>query len=127
MRIVDCVSDVCSSGLFFRQPVDGLAKGSAVAYSGVPAGQVREIALWKPDPQLVRVRVALDPDIPILRGTTATVQSSFTGTSTVALDGGEKGKPEITCPKENAATQFPLTVPVIPNRTGALGAAIGRE
>src|SRR3546814_9634363 len=60
--------------IFFRQSVDGLAKGSAVAYSGVPAGQVREIALWKPNPQLVRVRVAHDPDIPILRGTTAPVQ-----------------------------------------------------
>src|SRR3546814_6675761 len=78
--------------------------------------QTCAIALWKPDPQLVRVRVALDPDIPILRGTTATVQSSFTGTSTVALDGGEKGQPEITCPKENAVTQCPFNVPVIPTR-----------
>src|SRR3546814_20633780 len=76
------------------------------------------------DPQLVRVRVALDPDIPILRGTTATVQSSFTGTSTVALDGGEKGQPEITCPKENAVTQCPFNVPVIPTRIGGLGAVL---
>src|SRR3546814_17707120 len=52
--------------------------------------QTCALPIWKPDPQLVRVRVALDPDIPILRGTTATVQSSFTGTSTVALDGGDR-------------------------------------
>ncbi len=110
--------------IFFRQSVDGLAKGSAVAYSGVPAGQVKEISLWKPDPQLVRVRITVDPDIPILHGTTATVQSSFTGTSTVALDGGEKGQPEIACPKENAVTQCPFNVPVIPTRIGGLGAVL---
>ncbi|HVI98936.1 MAG TPA: MlaD family protein [Sphingomonas sp.] len=110
--------------IFFRQSVDGLAKGSSVAYSGVPAGQVKEIALWKPDPQLVRVRISIDPDIPILRGTTATIQSSFTGTSTVALDGGGKGQPEITCPEENAVTQCPFGVPVIPTRIGGLGAVL---
>ncbi|WP_353205627.1 MlaD family protein, partial [Sphingomonas sp.] len=36
--------------IFFKQSVDGLAKGSAVAFSGVPTGQVKEITLWKPDP-----------------------------------------------------------------------------
>jgi phospholipid/cholesterol/gamma-HCH transport system substrate-binding protein len=110
--------------IFYRQSVDGLAKGSAVTYSGVPAGQVEEIALWKPDPQLVRVRVTVDPDIPILQGTTATIQSSFTGTSTVALDGGEKGQPPITCPEENPVTKCPFGVPVIPTRIGGLGAVL---
>src|SRR3546814_19631860 len=78
--------------IFFRQSVDGLAKGSAVAYSGVPAGQVREIALWKPAPQPVRVRVARDPAIPIRRGPTPPVPTSFTGTTPVALAAGEKGQ-----------------------------------
>jgi phospholipid/cholesterol/gamma-HCH transport system substrate-binding protein len=110
--------------IFYRQSVDGLAKGSAVTYSGVPDGQVEEIALWKPDPQLVRVRVTVDRDIPILQGTTATIQSSFTGTSTVALDGGEKGQPEITCPEENPVTKCPFGVPVIPTRIGGLGAVL---
>ena len=36
--------------IFFKQSVDGLAKGSGVAFSGVVSGQVKEIALWKPDP-----------------------------------------------------------------------------
>ena len=110
--------------IFFQQAVDGLTKGSAVTYSGVPAGQVQEIALWKPDPQFVRVRVTVDPDIPILQGTTATVQSSFTGTSTVALDGGKKGAPEIGCPEEHAETECPFGQPVIPTRTGGLGAVL---
>jgi hypothetical protein len=55
--------------IFFKQSVDGLATGSTVTYSGVPTGQVKKIALWKPDPQFVRVRVSLNEDTPILQGT----------------------------------------------------------
>ena len=108
--------------IFFKQSVDGLAKGSAVAYSGVPVGQVKEIKLY--DPQLVRVRISIDPDTPILTGTTASVQSSFTGTSTVALDGGVKGQPEIVCPAENARNVCPYGVPVIPTKIGGVGAIL---
>lgn len=110
--------------IFFKQSVDGLAKGSQVAYSGVPSGQVKDIQLWKPDPQYVRVRVSVAGDTPILQGTTATIQSSFTGTSTVALDGGAKGAPMITCPKENPERECPYGVPVIPTKQGGLGAIL---
>src|SRR3546814_9537721 len=34
------------------------------------------------------------------------------------------GQPEITCPKENAVTQCPFNVPVIPTRIGGLGAVL---
>ena len=110
--------------IFFKQAVDGLAKGSVVAYSGVPVGQVQEIALWQPDPQFVRVRVRVNDDTPILEGTTATVQSSFTGTSTVALDGAVKGAPEIACPDQNPRSACPAGVPVIPTRVGGFGAVL---
>lgn len=110
--------------IFFKQSVDGLAKGSSVTYSGVPLGQVKDIALWKPDPQFVRVRVSVKGDTPVLEGTTATVQGSFTGTSTVALDGARKGAPPITCPDDNAQSQCPFGVPVIPTRQGGLGAIL---
>ncbi len=83
--------------IFFRQSVDGLNKGSAVAFSGVPAGQVKEIALWKPDPQFVRVRIEVDDEIPVLQGITASLQGvGFTGVSQVALNGAVKGAPPIT-------------------------------
>jgi phospholipid/cholesterol/gamma-HCH transport system substrate-binding protein len=108
--------------IFFKQSVDGLAKGSAVNYSGVPVGQVKEIKLY--DPQLVRVRISIDPDTPILAGTAAGIQSSFTGTSTVALDGGVKGQPEITCPGENARNVCPYGVPVIPTKQVGFGAIL---
>ena len=110
--------------IFFRQAVDGLAKGSAVTFSGVPSGQVKSISLWRPDPQFVRVRIAVNEETPILRGTTATIQGSFTGTSTVSLDGAIKGAPPISCPEHGASSQCPLGVPVIPTKTGGLGAIL---
>ena len=110
--------------IFFKQSVDGLAKGSQVAYSGVPSGQVKTIQLWKPDPQYVRVRVSIEADTPILQGTTAVIQSSFTGTSTVQLDGGVKGAPPIGCPDVNPERECPYGVPVIPTKQGGLGAIL---
>ncbi|HWU95144.1 MAG TPA: MlaD family protein [Sphingomonas sp.] len=108
--------------IFFRQAVDGLNPGSAVAFSGVPSGQVKAIEFWKPDPQLVRVRITVKDEVPILEGTTATIQSSFTGPSTVQLEGAVKGAPEIKCPRENPKAACPLGVPVIPTKPGGLGA-----
>ena len=46
--------------VFFKQSVDGLSKGSAVSFSGVPVGQVKTIELWKKDPSFVRVRISLN-------------------------------------------------------------------
>jgi phospholipid/cholesterol/gamma-HCH transport system substrate-binding protein len=103
--------------IFFKQSVDGLAKGSEVAYAGVPVGQIREIELWKKDPSFVRVRIAVNGDVPILAGTTATVQGSFTGVSDIQLEGGVKGAPPITEPG-------PEGVPVIPTKQGGLGAIL---
>ena len=110
--------------IFFKQAVDGLAKGSAVTYSGVPSGQVQEISLWKKDPQFVRVRIQIKSDTPILMGTAATIQGSFTGTSTVSLDGGVKGAAEIVCPETNPESDCPYGVPVIPTKTGGIGAIL---
>jgi phospholipid/cholesterol/gamma-HCH transport system substrate-binding protein len=100
--------------IFFPQSVGGLADGSAVTFQGVPAGQVSDIELWKKDPSFVRVRVALDEDIPILQGTTATISASFTGVSTISLGGAVRGAPPITEPG-------PEGVPVIPAERGGLG------
>ena len=44
--------------IYFKQSVNGLAKGSGVTFAGVPTGQVKEIELWKRDPSFVRVRIA---------------------------------------------------------------------
>ena len=103
--------------IFFKNSVDGLTNGSQVSFSGVRVGQVEAIELWKQDPEFVRVRISVQPDVPILVGTTATVLGSFTGVSTIQLDGAVKGAPPISC----ESTSCPEGVPVIPPRPGGLG------
>ncbi len=101
--------------IFFKQSVDGLNKGSGVLFSGVPAGQVIDIALWRPDPQFVRVRIEVDEEIPVLQGITAALQGvGFTGVSQIQLDGAARGAPRIT-------EVGPAGRPVIPTRSGGLG------
>lgn len=100
--------------IFFKQSVDGLSKGSEVSFAGVPIGQIQKIELWPKDPSFVRVRIKVDSEVPILLGTTATIQGSFTGVSNVQLAGAVKGAPPIAEPG-------PEGVPVIPTRRGGLG------
>ena len=104
--------------IFFKQSVDGLAKGSAVTFAGVPSGQITDIALWKDNPQFVRVRIGVKDETPILQGTTATISAvGFTGVSQVTLDGAVKGAPPITDPG-------PAGAPVIPPRAGGFAALL---
>lgn len=103
--------------IFFKQSVEGLAKGSSVSYRGVPVGQVDDIKIWKDDPNFVRVRISIGEDVPVLVGTTATIQGSFTGVSTLLLEGAQKGAPPIT-------EIGPAGAPVIPTKAGGLGALL---
>ena len=103
--------------IFFKQSVEGLAKGSTVSFSGVPSGQIVEIELWRDNPEFKRVRVSLRKETPVLQGTTATILGSFTGPSTVVLDGAVKGMPAI----EDLG---PAGRPVIPTKRGGLGALL---
>ncbi len=106
--------------IFFKQSVDGLSKGSAVNFSGVPVGQVIEIELWKKDPGFVRVRIAVEKGVPVRVGTTATMQGSFTGVSIVQLEGANKDAPALIC-KGSDDPACPEDVPVIPTKRGGLG------
>ncbi|MGB3753905.1 MAG: MlaD family protein [Parerythrobacter sp.] len=106
--------------ILFQQSVSGLARGSQVSFAGVPVGQVGEIKLYDEDPDFVQVRIAVKPEVPILVGTTATIQGSFTGVSTILLDGARNGAPPITC----ETTGCPNGVPVIPPKDGGLNALL---
>ncbi|HSG35715.1 MAG TPA: MlaD family protein [Sphingomonadaceae bacterium] len=106
--------------VLFEQSVEGLAIGSQVTFSGVPAGQVTEIELYEKNPEFVRVRIKIDEKVPILIGTTATIQSSFTGVAKILLDGAVSGRPEIDC----ETTACPEGKPVIPPQAGGLGALL---
>jgi phospholipid/cholesterol/gamma-HCH transport system substrate-binding protein len=103
--------------IFYAQSVSGLANGSQVTFAGVPVGQVKEIALADGNPEFVRVRIKVRSDVPILVGTQATIQASFTGVSTILLDGARKDAPPISC----ATTACPEGRPVIPPGRGGFG------
>lgn len=103
--------------IFYQQSVSGLANGSQVSFAGVPVGQVTAISLSRDDPQFVRVRISVKDDVPILVGTQATIQASFTGVSTILLDGARKNAPRITC----ETTACPEGMPVIPAGRGGFG------
>jgi phospholipid/cholesterol/gamma-HCH transport system substrate-binding protein len=104
--------------IFFRQSVEGLAKGSSVSFAGVPSGQIKEISLWKANPEFVRVRISVNDELPVLVGTTASVQGvGFTGVSQIQLSGAVKGAPPIT-------EVGPAGVPTIPTKAGGLGALL---
>jgi phospholipid/cholesterol/gamma-HCH transport system substrate-binding protein len=103
--------------IFFKQSVEGLSKGGTVTYAGVPSGQVMEIVLWKDNPGFVRVRIAVKEETPILQGTTASLQGSFTGPSSILLDGAVAGAPPIV-------EGGPAGVPVIPTKRAGLGALL---
>src|SRR3546814_7866197 len=72
--------------IFFKQAVSGLARGSGVAFSGVPVGEVKTIALMPDTPEFVRVRISVNEEVPILHGTTASIEG-------IGLTGGSEEHP----------------------------------
>ncbi|HEY0412563.1 MAG TPA: MlaD family protein [Allosphingosinicella sp.] len=118
--------------ILFDQAVDGLAKGSAVTYSGVPVGQVESISLQPNTPQLVRVRITVNRDTPVLHGTTGTIQGvGFTGVSQIQLAPPDqkqgqpvpRGRP-LGCPPDDPQGHCPYGVPVIPPKPGGFAALL---
>lgn len=104
--------------IYFAQAVGGLNKGSSVSYSGVPVGQVQQIALMPQRPEFVHVRVEVQEETPVLRGTTAEIRGvGFTGVSEIQLSGGAQGAEPIT-------QVGPQGCPVIPSSTSGLGALL---
>jgi phospholipid/cholesterol/gamma-HCH transport system substrate-binding protein len=114
--------------ILFSQAVEGLAKGSAVTFSGVPVGSVESINLMPDTPQFVRIRISVGEETPVIVGTTATMKATFTGIASIQLDPPERdprkragtGRP-IECPEVNPEAQCPFGVPLIPTKPGALG------
>ena len=71
------------------EDVAGLAAASDVRYSGLPVGQVIDLALDENDPSRVRVSIEVDADTPVTTETVARLQAQgVTGVSYVALSGG---------------------------------------
>ena len=104
--------------IYFSQAVGGLNKGSNVTFSGVPVGQIQQISLLPDRPEFVWVRIEIDRDTPVLRGTTAEIHGvGFTGVSEIQLTGANRGA--------RALEQVgPQGCPVIPSSTSGLGALL---
>ena len=115
--------------IFFSQAVDGLAKGSAVTFSGVPVGQVESINLMPQTPEFVRVRITVDEETPVLGRHHRDDQGRrlHRRLADPARSAGARPAPAagagraITCPEDNPEAQCPYGVPVIPTKPGALG------
>ncbi len=104
--------------IFFKQSITGLAVGSPVAFNGVPVGKIEEIRLLPETPQFVRVRISIAEDVPVLKGTTAAVESiGFTGVGQISLTGAMQGADPISAPG-------PYGVPVIPPRVGGFASLL---
>ncbi len=104
--------------IYFSQGVSGLAKGTAVTFSGVPVGAIEQISLLPERPEFVWVKIKVDAATPVLQGTTAQIKGvGFTGVSEIQLDGAVKG----SRPIEQVG---PQGCPVIPSSSGGLGALL---
>ncbi|MEO7503681.1 MAG: MlaD family protein [Sphingomicrobium sp.] len=104
--------------IYFSQGVGGLNKGSAVSFSGVPVGEIKQISLLPDRPEFVWVRIDVDADTPVLQGTTAQIKGvGFTGVSEIQLDGAVKGGKPIE-------QLGPQGCPVVPSTSGGLGALL---
>jgi phospholipid/cholesterol/gamma-HCH transport system substrate-binding protein len=98
--------------------VGGINKGSNVSFSGVQVGQVAKVSLLPNRPEFVWVRINVDPQTPVLEGTTAQIKSvSLAGANEIQLNGAIKGNRPIT-------QLGPQGCPVIPASTGGLGALL---
>ena len=102
--------------IFFKQSVGGLAKGSEVTFSGVPAGQVKEIELWRQGPRVrARARLARRGRSRSCRAPPRRSQAQLhRRLDRLSSTARCSGAPPITEPG-------PEGVPVIPTKPGGLG------
>ena len=98
--------------------VGGIDKGSNVSFSGVHVGSVEKVSLLPNRPEFVWVRINVDPQTPVLEGTTAEIHSiSLAGSNEIQLNGAERGRPPIT-------QMGPQGCPVIPASSSGLSALL---
>lgn len=89
--------------------VAGLSVGSEVLYRGVPAGRVEQIRIDPRDSAQVLIRIAVEPQVPVLRSTFARLhQRGLTGVSQVELEHREGVEPLPT------TAEHPARIPMAP-------------
>lgn len=88
-----------STALYYvRVPgsVNGLAQGAPVAIQGVRVGEVEKIALHADDSSSVRLTLAIERDVSVLRGARASLSfQGLSGLKFVEITGGARGDGEL--------------------------------
>jgi phospholipid/cholesterol/gamma-HCH transport system substrate-binding protein len=82
-----------------RRGVGGLNNEAVVRYRGIRAGKVEKIAIDPKDSRFIVVRISLDDDIPLTRGTTARLtMQGITGLTYISLDDDGNNPAPLTAP-----------------------------
>jgi phospholipid/cholesterol/gamma-HCH transport system substrate-binding protein len=82
---------------YFKGPVTGLGKGTAVRYNGIDVGRVDNLEFDPNDPQTVIVTLQVQPGLKIREDSLASIESQgLTGGSYVEIDGGTANSPLLT-------------------------------
>ena len=112
--------------LVSRNPVTGLTSESAVFYRGVRVGTVQSIRLDPHNFHDILVRVSIDHNVPITRGTYGSVQSEgLMGPAAIELDDSGKDPARLPTSKRNPA-RIPLGPSFLDTLTRSGGRLIGR-
>jgi phospholipid/cholesterol/gamma-HCH transport system substrate-binding protein len=84
----------------FEEAVLGLTVGSAVQYSGIQVGEVRNLKLAEDDPSHVIARIRVGAKTPVKTDTTARLTfTGLTGVSVIQLGGGSPGAERLIDPE----------------------------
>jgi phospholipid/cholesterol/gamma-HCH transport system substrate-binding protein len=88
--------------------VEGLSRASEVRFSGLPVGQVVDVALAPDQSGSVRVRVEVAADTPVRTSSIATIESlGVTGVSYVGITSGNSGDPLLAVVSSDPVPDIP--------------------
>jgi len=103
------------------EPVGGLTLDAPVKYNGVKVGYVNKILLHPENPQLTRLWVRIEQDIPVTESTVASLQSQgLTGVSYVGLDAKTSDAPLL---KAKPGEPYPI-IKAEPSLFSEIGGAV---
>lgn len=101
--------------MYFQESVSGLSIGSPVKYRGVNVGQVKNIAIDKNDPGLIKVNVEISGDTPVKTDTIASLKlQGITGSIYIELSGSTTGAQDL------AEANPTARIPIIPSETSSI-------
>ncbi len=100
---------------FVKQTLSGLESGASVTMLGISVGKVEEVSIDPADFTRVRVAIALTPDTPITKSTTAVVKRNLlTGLATIELEGSSPTSPRVVGVRKKDDDRLPQIAEGLP-------------